>query len=509
MPPAPLQRLQFDWLQSAGVQLAILRLDLVDPLISGNKWFKLKHHLEAAGRAGARGVISLGGAHSNHLHALAAAGKRFGFATVGLMRGHAVETPTALDLQAFGMELHWLGYAGYRARHAADFWDPWRERYPHLFPVPEGGGGLDGALGCADIVHQARSQLGQLGHATDLPAYGRIAGQADLRPRIGASLTVAEPSGLPGESTGGACHFAKSHRCGRHRQFRRMVRFRCLWISGHHHRPAVLPQRGCQRSAAEDLCGVRGRLRRGGHGQLGVAASISDCGTVGSGRVVPALEARRNAGVPGGEGGTCSRSFAVERNPAQPRRRDLLPGGFRVADGAVVLHVHHLFRDVLAGRRWPDPGYRVAGVVDCAAVRGCDLSTGRGVFRQGRAARDSGQHLRLAHRGGVSLVPHGEFRFVCSVDCRCDAAGDRCRAVWRGHGGLAVGDFSYAHSLHRLGDNLQHGVHHFRWNGTADGDLADWRDGQQPGAGVLPDCDCPVGAGGRAGLAGNVQGVAA
>ena len=163
MPPAPLQRLHFDWLQSAGVQLAILRLDLVDPLISGNKWFKLKHHLKAAGRAGARGVISLGGAHSNHLHALAAAGKRFGFATVGLMRGHAVETPTVLDLQAFGMELHWLGYAGYRARHAADFWDPWRERYPHLFPVPEGGGGLDGALGCADIVHQARSQLGQLG----------------------------------------------------------------------------------------------------------------------------------------------------------------------------------------------------------------------------------------------------------------------------------------------------------------------------------------------------------
>lgn len=163
MPPAPLQRLHFDWLQSAGVQLAILRLDLVDPLISGNKWFKLKHHLKAAGRAGARGVISLGGAHSNHLHALAAAGKRFGFATVGLMRGHAVETPTVLDLQAFGMELHWLGYAGYRARHAADFWDLWRERYPHLFPVPEGGGGLDGALGCADIVHQARSQLGQLG----------------------------------------------------------------------------------------------------------------------------------------------------------------------------------------------------------------------------------------------------------------------------------------------------------------------------------------------------------
>ncbi|UZJ61967.1 pyridoxal-phosphate dependent enzyme [Pseudomonas sp. KU26590] len=163
LPPAPLQLLHFDWLQAAGVEAAILRLDLVDPLISGNKWFKLKHHLAAAERVGARGVISLGGAHSNHLHALAAAGKRFGFATVGLMRGHIVETPTVLDLQAFGMELHWLGYAGYRARHDADFWVPWRERYPHLFPVPEGGGGLDGAEGCAEIVQQARSQLGQLG----------------------------------------------------------------------------------------------------------------------------------------------------------------------------------------------------------------------------------------------------------------------------------------------------------------------------------------------------------
>lgn len=163
LPCAPLQPLRFDWLQAAGVEAAILRLDLVDPLISGNKWFKLKHHLVAAEQAGAQGVISLGGAHSNHLHALAAAGKRFGFATVGLLRGHAVETPTVLDLQAFGMELHWLGYAGYRARHEADFWVPWRERYPHLYPVPEGGSGLDGAVGCVEIVEQARSQLGLLG----------------------------------------------------------------------------------------------------------------------------------------------------------------------------------------------------------------------------------------------------------------------------------------------------------------------------------------------------------
>ena len=163
LPQAPLQPLNLHWLTAAGIDVAILRLDLIDPLISGNKWFKLKHHLTAAEQAGAKGIISLGGAHSNHLHALAAAGRRFGFQTVGLMRGHPVETPTVLDLQAFGMQLHWLGYAGYRARHDADFWTQWRERYPQLYPVPEGGGGLDGALGCGEIVAQARRQLSALG----------------------------------------------------------------------------------------------------------------------------------------------------------------------------------------------------------------------------------------------------------------------------------------------------------------------------------------------------------
>ncbi|MBC3951862.1 1-aminocyclopropane-1-carboxylate deaminase/D-cysteine desulfhydrase [Pseudomonas folii] len=162
-PNAPLQRLNLPWLVSAGVEVAVLRLDLIDPLISGNKWFKLAHHLAAASEVNAKGVISLGGAHSNHLHALAAAGKRFGFATVGLLRGHAVETPTTVDLQAFGMQLHWLGYAGYRARHEPDFWSSWLTQYPDFYPIPEGGGGLPGALGCAGLLKMVREQLSDLG----------------------------------------------------------------------------------------------------------------------------------------------------------------------------------------------------------------------------------------------------------------------------------------------------------------------------------------------------------
>jgi 1-aminocyclopropane-1-carboxylate deaminase len=160
---APLELLHLDWLAHSGIEVAILRLDQIDPLISGNKWFKLIEHLKTADRVGAEGIISLGGAHSNHLHALAAAGKRFGFATVGLLRGHPQQTPTVKDLQAFGMQLHWLGYGGYRARYEAGFWEPWQAQYPDLFPVPEGGGGLQGAKGCMQLKALACEQLNALG----------------------------------------------------------------------------------------------------------------------------------------------------------------------------------------------------------------------------------------------------------------------------------------------------------------------------------------------------------
>lgn len=162
-PDAPLQPVELPWLHQAGVQLAILRLDQIDPELSGNKWFKLAHHLKAVRDAGACGLISLGGPHSNHLHALAAAGKRFGLATVGLLRGTAQTTPTIDDLQGFGMQLHWLGYGGYRERHRSDFFEPWLERYPGYYCVPEGGGGLSGALGCTPLVSYVQKQLMALG----------------------------------------------------------------------------------------------------------------------------------------------------------------------------------------------------------------------------------------------------------------------------------------------------------------------------------------------------------
>ena len=201
-PQVPLQSWQFSWSRTAEVELAVLRLDLIDPLISGNKWFKLAPYLQAAAHAGHTGLISLGGPHSNHLHALAAAGQRFAFPVVGLLRGAPQDTPTIRDLHAMGMQLHWLGYGGYRARHQADFWSAWQQRYPHLLPVDEGGLGLPAARSCATLRMHVHSQLAALGWqdydgwwlaaGTGTTMAGLVMAEAGERPVYGA---LAVPSG--------------------------------------------------------------------------------------------------------------------------------------------------------------------------------------------------------------------------------------------------------------------------------------------------------------------------
>lgn len=161
--PAALQEVRLAALAARGLRLAVLRLDQRPAAHNGNKGYKLQPWRERLARGAGRGLISLGGAHSNHLHALAALGREEGFATVGLLRGEPCLTPTVEDVQANGMTLHWLGYGGYRRRHDADFWHPWQARYPGLLPVPEGGCDESAAAACMAIVTELREGLAALG----------------------------------------------------------------------------------------------------------------------------------------------------------------------------------------------------------------------------------------------------------------------------------------------------------------------------------------------------------
>ncbi|MGX5819617.1 1-aminocyclopropane-1-carboxylate deaminase/D-cysteine desulfhydrase [Chitinophaga lutea] len=173
-----LQPFNTTWLPP-GVEAAMLRLDRVHPLVSGNKWFKLKYNLEAA--AG-RPVVTFGGAWSNHILATAAACREQGIRCTGVIRG---EQPPQLShtlgqAQALGMELLFVSREQYR-RMTDNVPIGWNGAYI----IPEGGHNEAGVRGCREILQLADVSrythiLCAVGTGTTLAGLiqGAVAGQA-------------------------------------------------------------------------------------------------------------------------------------------------------------------------------------------------------------------------------------------------------------------------------------------------------------------------------------------
>jgi len=130
--------------------VAVLRLDEIDPVISGNKWYKLAPYVQQAKEAGCKRIITAGGAYSNHLVATARAARRAGLESKAWVRGEKPQllSPTLQDAMNDGMELMFLERADYAALQLpagkmADSDD---------YFIPSGGSGLPGVLGAAKIL---------------------------------------------------------------------------------------------------------------------------------------------------------------------------------------------------------------------------------------------------------------------------------------------------------------------------------------------------------------------
>jgi len=132
--------------------LDLLRLDLLHPAISGNKWYKLRYNLAEAIRQGANSLLSFGGAWSNHLHALAFAGRQAGLSTIGYVRGEAVMNPTLRDCADWGMQLHFVSRETYRHKQEVDFLQELQQAHPGAYLIPEGGSNTLGLKGCREIL---------------------------------------------------------------------------------------------------------------------------------------------------------------------------------------------------------------------------------------------------------------------------------------------------------------------------------------------------------------------
>ncbi|PKM11145.1 MAG: 1-aminocyclopropane-1-carboxylate deaminase [Gammaproteobacteria bacterium HGW-Gammaproteobacteria-3] len=135
-----------------GVELWIKRDDLLHPIISGNKWRKLKYILNHALSLNCKRIISMGGAYSNHLHALAFIGHELGLETVGLIRGERQSTPTLTDLQRAGMQLNFVSREKYRTLRQYKSWQALPGLTPTDYWLPEGGAVALALTGVAELV---------------------------------------------------------------------------------------------------------------------------------------------------------------------------------------------------------------------------------------------------------------------------------------------------------------------------------------------------------------------
>jgi 1-aminocyclopropane-1-carboxylate deaminase len=151
---SPLQKIEEPLFSEKGVELFIKRDDLIHPEISGNKWRKLKYNLEEAARLGKKNLLTFGGAYSNHIYATAAAGKEFGFHTIGIIRAKDAsdENPTLSFAKSCGMELHFIDRDEYRSKNDENFLQKLKAEFHDPYIIPEGGANVQGAMGCAEII---------------------------------------------------------------------------------------------------------------------------------------------------------------------------------------------------------------------------------------------------------------------------------------------------------------------------------------------------------------------
>lgn len=149
---SPLERVYTDVFVEKGLELWLKRDDMIHPLISGNKWRKLKYILKSATDQHKKHLVTFGGAYSNHLLATAAAAAKFGFQSIGWVRGEVVDNQTLFLCRLHGMQLRFISRAGYKDKKSIFIEHHGNDA--EAFFIDEGGSGIDGARGCSEIVDE-------------------------------------------------------------------------------------------------------------------------------------------------------------------------------------------------------------------------------------------------------------------------------------------------------------------------------------------------------------------
>lgn len=137
--------------------VTIKREDLIHPFISGNKFRKLKYNIKEAKIVKANTLLTFGGAFSNHIAAVAYAGKESGFKTIGIIRGEELGVkedlnPTLKFAKTCGMHLVFVSREDFRKKTNSEFIDRLRSDFGDFYLIPEGGTNTLAVKGCEEIL---------------------------------------------------------------------------------------------------------------------------------------------------------------------------------------------------------------------------------------------------------------------------------------------------------------------------------------------------------------------
>ena len=141
----------------------MLREDRIHPIISGNKFRKLKYNLQYVLQKKLEGLITFGGAYSNHIAATAAAGQLMKIKTIGIIRGAELKDSYATNstlkfASQCGMKLHFVDRAAYKLKDTAQLFDDLAVSPKKYHVLPEGGTNELAIKGCEEILQPQDAQ---------------------------------------------------------------------------------------------------------------------------------------------------------------------------------------------------------------------------------------------------------------------------------------------------------------------------------------------------------------
>ncbi|TAI48119.1 1-aminocyclopropane-1-carboxylate deaminase/D-cysteine desulfhydrase [Flagellimonas allohymeniacidonis] len=153
----PNQEITLPLLAENQVKLFVKREDLIHPIVSGNKYRKLKYNLLEAKKTAHSTLFTFGGAYSNHIAAVAFAGKKSGFKTIGVIRGEELvevweENPTLRFAHEQGMQFHFVSREQYRQKNSPKFIEELQNQNGLFYLLPEGGTNALAVKGCEEIL---------------------------------------------------------------------------------------------------------------------------------------------------------------------------------------------------------------------------------------------------------------------------------------------------------------------------------------------------------------------